>query len=337
MEIQKFFFEKIKNKIPPNIRLVDIVAEILNVGTDSAYRRIRSEKELTMSELSKLCQYFNISIDSIINRQSNNILFKYSPLDINGIDNYYIYMKDLSDLLEDIAKSKEKEIFFMAMDIPIVHFTPFLELMLFKIYTWFRSINNLQISYDKFVESLDLKRLSTYYDKITEAYKQIPSTEIWTISTIEPVLHLIDYYSNLNCFENKNTLSIIYKQFLQLIDRLEKCAENESKENKWNIVPFRMYLNTVNFMNDFMIAKKDGTNITAIKLYTINGIFTSNKYFYSEAEKWMKNTMSKSLFLSGASAMERFKFFQKIKTKVNNLLEENNQKWICGKSSCRHK
>jgi len=57
------------------------------------------------------------------------------------------------------------------------------------------------------------------------------------------------------------------------------------------------------------------------KLYTINGIFTSNEYFCSEVEKWMKDTITKSVYLSGDSARERFKFFQKIKNKINNLLE----------------
>jgi len=75
-------------------------------------------------------------------------------------------------------------------------------------------------------------------------------------------------------------------------------------------------------MNDFMITMRDGINVTSVKLYTINGIFTSNEYFCSEVKKWMKDTMTKSIFLSGASAKERFKFFQGIKNKINNLLEK---------------
>lgn len=95
----------------------------------------------------------------------------------------------------------------------------------------------------------------------------------------------------------------------------------EEKEYKGKPAFFRMYLGPVDIMNDFMITKRDGINVTSIKLYTINGIFTSNEYFCSEVEKWMKDTMTKSLFLSGASARERFKFFQELKNRINNLLE----------------
>jgi hypothetical protein len=322
MELQKVFFEHIKSRLNPNLRLADVVGDVLNVGADSAYRRIRSEKELTLSELKKLCQHFNISMDAILNYQTHNILFKYSPLNLNDMNNYYTYMKDLSELIENIAKSKEKEILFMALDIPVSHFSSYLELTLFKIYTWFHSVNNLQITYNQFVDSLDIDRLLVYYNKITDAYKQIPSTEIWTNNTINPILHLLDYYSDMKCFENKETPLILCNQLLQLIESIEINTEKESKEYQGKTVPFRLYLSPVDMMNDFMITKRDGVNVTSIKLYTINGIFTSNEYFCNEVEKWMEDTMSKSLFLSGASARERFRFFNQLKNKVNNLSEK---------------
>ncbi|MDR2691591.1 MAG: hypothetical protein LBB73_04735 [Dysgonamonadaceae bacterium] len=322
MDVQKLFFEILKSKLPSNYRMADVVGEVLSVGSDSAYRRIRGEKELTLKELMVLSQRFNISLDSITNYESNNILFKYTPLDLNDMNNYYTYMDDLSNLFETIAKSVEKEIYFMAMDIPVAHFTPFLELTFFKIYTWFRSVNKLQLSYDEFVSQSDIPRLSAIYEKIGNACNQIPSTEIWTKNTIEPLLRLLDYYSDLNCFEKKGTLPLLCHQILQLADNIEKYTLKEEKEYKGKTAFFRMYLSPVDIMNDFMVTKHDGINVTSIKLYTINGIFTSNEYFCLEVEKWVKDAMTKSLFLSGASARERFKFFREIKNKTNNLLEK---------------
>ncbi|MDR1369418.1 MAG: helix-turn-helix transcriptional regulator [Dysgonamonadaceae bacterium] len=161
-----------KKNLSSNMRLADEVSDVLNVSSDSVYRRIRGEKELTLSELSKLCRHFNVSMDSVINYQSSNILFKYTPLDMSSMDNYYSYMTELSALMENVAKAKEKEIYFMAMDIPAPHFTPFLELTLFKIYTWFRSINKLNITYEKFISQLDIPLLTDIYDKINNAYSQ---------------------------------------------------------------------------------------------------------------------------------------------------------------------
>ena len=102
---------------------------------------------------------------------------------------------------------------------------------------------------------------------------------------------------------------------------IEAYTLKEKKEHTGKPVFFRMYLSPVDIMNDFMITKHNGINVTSIKLYTINGIFTSNEYFCSEVEKWMKDTITKSVYLSGDSARERFKFFQEIKNKISNLLE----------------
>jgi hypothetical protein len=322
MEIQKLFFEIAKSKLPSNYRLADLVCDVLNVASDSAYRRIRGEKELTLNELIALSRHFNISLDSIINSELNSILFRYIPMDSNNMDNYYTYMDDLSNLFESIVKSKEKEIYFMAMDIPVVHFTPFFDLMIFKIYTWFRSVNKLEITYDAFASQLDIPRLSAVYEKIRNAYHQIPSTEIWTKNTIKPILSLLDYYSDMNCFEKKETLSCLCLQLLQLVDSIEKYTLTGKKEYEGKTSFLRMYLSPVDIMNDFLITKSDGINVSSIKLYTINAIFTSNEYFCLEVEKWMKATIAKSLFLSGASARERFKFFQEIKNKINNLMEK---------------
>jgi len=322
MNIQKVFFEIAKNRLSSNLRLADVVGDVLRVSPDSAYRRIRGEKELSVNELIKLCQYFDISVDSIINYQSDNILFKYTPLDMTDMNNYYTYMKSLNVLFNEISGSKEKEIYFMALDVPVVHFMPFLELTLFKIYTWFQSINNVHLSYEQFTAQLDIPLLSNIYSSIGNAYKQIPSTEIWTNSTLSPLLHLMDHYSDLNCFEKKETANLICRQLYQLVENIEKYAEQEAKEAEAGEAPFRMFLSPVDIMNDFMITKRDGITVTSIKLYTINGIFTSNEFFCNEVEKWMKDTTSKSLRLSGASAKERYLFFQNLKNQVGSLQEK---------------
>jgi hypothetical protein len=324
MDAQKIFFDTIKQNLSSNTRLADEVSDILKVSLDSAYRRIRGEKELTMNELSKLCLSFNISIDSVINSQSGNIMFRYSALDMSNMDNYYLYMQHLATLMESNAKAKEKEIYFMAVDIPLPHFTPHMELALFKIYTWFQSVNKLTVSYEKFCEMLDLPLLKNIYAKITNAYLQIPSTEIWTNNTIDPIIHLLDYYPDLNCFESKDSFTLICSQLLQLIENLEILAGQEKKEYKGKDSFYRMYLSPIAIMNDFMITKRDGVNVTTIKLYTINGMFTSDTTFCSEVEKWMHNSISKSLSLSGNATRERFQFFRKLKDRISYLSETKN-------------
>ncbi|MDR2144977.1 MAG: helix-turn-helix domain-containing protein [Tannerella sp.] len=318
MHPQVIFFEKIRQNLPDNYILADEVSALLGISPDSAYRRVRGEKKLNIDELITLSRHFNVSIDSALNNQSGNIMFRYSPLDMSNMDNYYLYMQQLAVLMEGIAKAEEKEIYFMAVDIPLPQFTAYLELTLFKIYTWFQSISKQPVSYDKFCAMLDLDLLKGIYTRITNAYRQIPSTEIWTHNTIDPIIHLLDYFPDLDCFENKDSFSLICSQLLELVENLERDA---GREHKGNGPFFRMYLSPIAIMNDFMITKRDGVNVTTIKLYTINGMFTSDALFCSEVEKWMQNSISKSILLSGNATRERFQFFRKLKDRINYLSE----------------
>ena len=320
MEIQKILFETVRNKINPNIRLVDAIGDILNIGYDSTYRRLRGEKELTISELVKLCSHFNLSVDAILHHESNNALFKYSRLDLSDMDNYEAYMNEVATLYEGLIKASSKEILLTALDIPIFHFASFLELSLFKLYAWNQSVYDGSITYDKFISKLDIGNCMSIYRRVMDAYRQIPSTEIWTDYTIDPILQLIEYHFDMNCFESKDNPGLLCHQLLQLIENLERWTEKGSKEYRGKDTSFKLCLSSVDLGNNYIITKRDDNAVTSVKLFTINAIFTSNAGFCEETEKWIRNIISKSQVLSGVSARERFRFFQSQKTKINNLM-----------------
>ena len=66
--LQQLLFQQIKVKIPENLSFVHEIAELLEISYDSAYRRIRGEKELSLEELVKLGVRFEISLDALFRR-----------------------------------------------------------------------------------------------------------------------------------------------------------------------------------------------------------------------------------------------------------------------------
>jgi DNA-binding Xre family transcriptional regulator len=314
MGSQKLLFEIIGQKLSTSQKLVDIVGKILNIEVDSAYQRIDGEIELTITELSRLCIHFNISMDDILNYQSNNIMDKYSPIYMYNMDNYHKFLDSLASLLNSIAQSGNKEVTIMSQDIATVHFYPFLELTVFKIYMWFKNFNNFYLTYDKFVETLNLEQLRTVYKKIAEAYRQIPSSEIWTANTIRSFSYSLHHYSN--CFENKDTIAIIGNQLTDLLKGVEYCTEKGEKEYLGKTVPFRMYVSPIDFMSNYMVIKCDELNMVSVKLHPIFSIFISNTSFYEEIEKLINDTTQKSRLLNEASAEERLLFFQNLKDTI---------------------
>ena len=72
---QVLFFQQIKSLLPPHLSVVDEIAKVLDISTDSAYRRIRGEKPITFDDIQKLSSRYKISIDRFLHLQTNGFIF----------------------------------------------------------------------------------------------------------------------------------------------------------------------------------------------------------------------------------------------------------------------
>lgn len=323
MNIQRRIFERAKEKLPSHIKLADVVRELLDVKSDAAYRRIRGEKELTMGELEKVCNHFQIPIDDILNQKSNGINFRYSTLDfVNDPRHYHRYMDQFARNIEHSARAKDREILFTAEDIPVFHFMPYPELIFFKLYVWHQTICNRPCTYEQFVADLgDKEELYAYYKRIMESYHKIPSSEVWTHNTIDPILRLLDYYNDMECFEDRQMPLLLCRQLTAMIDTIAEWTDLKQKGPN-NRTDFHLYLSPVNPENSFFLNKSNGITLITVKLFTINSLATTDEAFCTETETWIRNIISKSMFLSGTSARERFLFFQQLRGRINALVEK---------------
>jgi hypothetical protein len=321
MDTQRELFEIIRKQLPEKQNLADVIGDTLGLGSDSVYRRIRGDKELTLTEFKKICFRFNISIDSVLENQNNNLMFRYNPLEMNNLKNYRDYIGQFCRTLSELSNSFNKHIYFSANDIPIFHFLPYHELTFFKVYVWFKAMSDVDITFNQFVDQIqDKEELFDNYKNMTSSYLNIPSTEIWSLETIDLIISLIYYYFDLGAF-NSNTAEILCGQLDELICKIEKWSEIGKKDNNTD---YNLYLSATIPENSFMIIKKENIKSTTIKLFTINSILTTNNSICEETERWMNNLIAKSIPLSGVSARERFNFFLNMKDKINNLKDKIN-------------
>ena len=74
-QIQQQLFQIIKNKMPPDTSVADEVGKLLNISSDSAYRRMRSEKQITFEEVYILANHFKISLDQLMSINTGGCYF----------------------------------------------------------------------------------------------------------------------------------------------------------------------------------------------------------------------------------------------------------------------
>jgi hypothetical protein len=121
----------------------------------------------------------------------------------------------------------------------------------------------------------------------------------------------------MGVFGDSDMATTLCNQLLSMIKNVKAWAETGSKNEASS---YRLFVTPIHSNICFTLFKKAGiSSLVAIRLYTTNGINTTNPVFCAEAEKWVNNIITKAILLSGTSARERNTFFKNTESKIQKL------------------
>ena len=291
--------------------------------SNSIYRRIRGEKELTFSELQKLTDRFNLSIDGVLNRRSTSgALFHYNPLKISDQQSYISQMQRMLNILNLLKSSSDNEIVYTARSIPFYHLVMQPELAFLNLYVWNNTLQLGNVTFETFCEKLDKKVILSMYKKIHVAFLAIPSKEIWTVHTVGFTLRLLEYCFYTNAFERKNTVLMLLNQLTVLMEKINQDASSGFKEGGQQ-TPFLMYNCSIDLENNSMLAMKENRLSLFLRLHTVNFIETDNEELCQATFKNNNDLLSKSTPVSGeTSEKQRIRFFDHVQSKIEKLAQK---------------
>jgi transcriptional regulator with XRE-family HTH domain len=318
---QEQLFQHIKSVLPSNLSFVDEIAAVLDISTDSAYRRIRNEKPITLEELQKLAEHFNISIDRFLHIKSDSFVFS-GELASSGEKVLENWMEKILSHLTFINSFKHKHIYYLAKDLPVMSqfFAP--ELLAFKSFYWRRSI----LHYEKMRgQKFSLKHVNPRHlelgKKIEEVYTQIPTTEIWNLENINSTIRQIEFYRDANIFESEEDVKRIYLAVIRIIKHLESQAECGTKylmgsNPGLSGAAYNFFWNELVLGDNTLLFEFDDHRMTFLNHSVINFIHTTDEKFNSHIHDVMQTLIQRSMQLSKVGERERTRFFNRILDKV---------------------
>ncbi|MBK7174805.1 MAG: hypothetical protein IPH84_16585 [Bacteroidales bacterium] len=106
ISIQQKLFKNLKNLDHSQVSFVHLVSELLGISYDSAYRRIRDEKSLSINELVILATHFHVSIDDLVHGSGRSLYFQQFPI-VQTEDSFYGWLEFILDELS-YFKSKKR-------------------------------------------------------------------------------------------------------------------------------------------------------------------------------------------------------------------------------------
>ena len=320
-ELQVKLFQHLKNKVGQDVSLVDEIATVLNISTDSAYRRIRGEKAISIEELYVLCTRYHLSLDVLLNLKTDTISFQGKNVDPSSF-RFEDYLAAVGQQVKYMASFKQRAMYYLCKDIPLFHHYQFKELAAFKYYFWHKTL--LQ-SKEFVTRKISLKQ---YPDEVFEigrkaldVYNQLNSYEIWNMESLNGTLRQVEFYHDTNAFQTEEDLLKIYESLESLFTHLETQAElgykfDSNDPEKKRLADFHMYFNEVVIGDNSILAVLDGTKISFLTHTGMNFIMTRDIDFCENMYNYYQNLMRKSTLISTVSERERSKFFKVLRNRI---------------------
>ena len=323
-DLQQQLFNFIRNS-QPHISLADELCDLLDISHDSAYRRIRGEKPLTLSELKLVCEKYNLALDHVLQLNSNTVVFRTS--DQSGeVRDLKTYLEGILQQVKYFNSFQKQEMLILAKDFAVFQFFLVPEIAAFKCFFWMRHIllderlSNVKFSARSFPfpDILELSR------QLTKGYSQMDSVELWNEETVRSTLRQIRYYRDAGLFETKEDADIIFRAFDELLDHLQHMAEQGTKSMKGESDlakkgSFQLFVNEIILGNNTYILKLDGQLHTYINYAVLKYISTQDPRFCDNIHRSFQNLLSRSTLVSKVGEKDRHHFFNLLRQEAYRL------------------
>ncbi len=321
-DLQQQLFTIIKKKLPVSVSLVDGLSDVLNIGSDSVYRRIRGEKEITVTELKLLCERYTISLDQLLQLKTDSVIFSSPELNIDHLQ-FDKYLSDLLQQMKFFNSFKNRKLMYLSKDAPVFHFYTFKEIAAFKSFFWAKSIlNQIGFHHRKFSLS-DSDGLESYQTgiKIIREYNEIPSVELWSYESINSTISQIEFYRDAGIFNTKDDLIAVLDSLIRMLDHLQLQAEKGYKFLPGSTdvgyrAPFELYLNEVVIGSNTIHTELDDLRLTFVTYNVLQYMHTSDQRFTKKAFENFEMLASRATLISATGEKDRNKFFQLLRDKV---------------------
>lgn len=309
------------------------MAELLGMSTDSAYRRIRGETSLTFDELGKISSKFGISLDALMGQSTNDVVFHHQPVDEIHFD-FITYLRYIRDQMAVIAACDDKDVVYMANEIPLFHLMHSPEIASFKLFFWQKTILDFSAFRNRKFQLMQKDEQANEISReLRDLYCRIPSTEMYHSETIDTTLKQIEYYFVTGYFEDKREAILLLDKLSELMDHIKHQCEagckfkitEDGRMPEFLGYPkegnFTVFYNEVLHTDNTVLVRLGDRYLSFLTSNGISSLSTESKSYYTSTRLSLEILKRRATIISGSSEKERIRVFGYYQNKIARLRE----------------
>jgi len=313
---QNLLLDAMKEKVPKDITLASILMDILSIGKEAVYRRLRGEVPFTFMETAIISQELGISLDAVVgtgiekSRPFQIRLIEYAdPLEID-----YSLLEGYSTLLASAQHDPYSELLMATNTLPQPVFTRYDHLSRFFMFKWaYHYLDGVTKSFDKINIS---KRLKDVQARSGYAHLMIRTTNyIFDNLLASYLVNDIKYFAGIGLISDVDVAKL-KDELYSMLNYLEKlsaeaCFENGNKLN--------IYISNINLESTYTCLRINNHRLSLINAFILNSTVSLDEGIYEKVKKWVSSVKRLSTLVSQSGELQRMQFFRQQREFVDSL------------------
>ena len=323
-KLQDNLIATIREAIPEGTNLTNYLSDMLNIGRESVYRRLRGEINFTFEEIVILSRELNFSLDNLVGvKKDANALFNIHML--QKIDYFDIYVNKILEygkLFRETSAQMQTRARMSVNTIPYFFHISYEALSKLRIYKWLYQNQKIKPG-DKYSDFMLPKKIYDAHDVFFKDIQTVPNiTIIMDNNVFWSVTKDIEYFLKRNLLSDDD-LIVLKKELHRMVDVIEKMATEGICRNG---VKVEMYISAVDLEASYLHYEYGENQFAQVRIYSISAIDSFDLGICEIQKLWMESQKRYSVLISESGEMQRFEYMNKQREYIENISKEG--RWI---------
>jgi len=315
--IQDNIIAAIRERLPEGVNMAGALMNMLFIGKEAVYRRLRGEVPFSLDEIATISQTMGFSIDNLLNISS----LKSKPFQvklteyINPTEADYGQLDEYLNLLASARQDTYTEVGSSANILPQALYLRYDNLTKFFFFRWIYQWEGLDS-----VKSLDDVKISSRMNDIHKRYVEEAvnvnyTYYIFDFLVFQYLVNEIKYFVSIR-FITAEDVAALKEELLRFVDDMELLAAKGRYETGNKV---QIYLSSINFENTYSYLQTDKISLSLINIFSLNAAASLDSTMFFRLKKWIQSLKRLSTLISESGEMQRVQFFKEQRTLINSL------------------
>ncbi|MBB4036382.1 hypothetical protein GGR21_002284 [Dysgonomonas hofstadii] len=316
-EINTELINTLKKKTSEKENTVDLLMDIIPIGKEAAYRRLRGEIPFSLEEAIAICRKLNISLDVMAGTKRDDIYAFHSNAVFSDrpIEEYSRMMSQIIRAVESIKDSPGSKSYRAQRTLPqefLFRYESlaqiYIRILFYQLHLQLnpKSLLDIEIPHNIFVEQ----------KKMSSVMQDINSVLILDKGIFQDYIEIVKYFQGLGMV-NDEDIAIIKRDMSLLLDDMERCASSGMTLHKKKL---DMYISHISFDCTYTYIEGPEFQSCSVGVYCIDHLSCDNDKICKKHKSWIKSLVRFSTLISVSGELQRNEYFSQQRDIVKSIL-----------------